>query len=179
MSISQITPYSGTIPNKITQTANEFHAACDTVLNYQLNTLVPELITFSGQVNSLADEICVNAETATTKAQEAYEYAQSALNTPETSATSTTSLTIGKSIKSLTVQTGKHLVVGMSVKIAHTAAPATWMHGDITAYNPETGALTVNVTTINGSGTQSMWTVSLSAPVAPTQDRLAKTLLYI
>ncbi len=38
------------------------------------------------------------------------------------------------------------------------------MHGDVTAYNSGSGALTVNVTNTNGSGTIAAWTVSLSAP---------------
>jgi hypothetical protein len=93
-------------------------------------------------------------------------FAQTAINAPGTSATSTTSLTIGTGSKSLTVQTAKSFVVGMSVKIAYTNSPTNWMHGDITAYDTSTGALTVNVTTINGSGTQTAWTVSLSGIAA-------------
>lgn len=68
MSISQITTYTGETPNKITQTANEFHAACDTVNDYQLNTLVPEMITFSGQANALASEVSANAQIASSAA---------------------------------------------------------------------------------------------------------------
>ena len=64
MAIDYLTTYTGQIPNKITQTANEFHAACDTVNEYELNTLVPEIISFSGQVNSLASEISSNAQLA-------------------------------------------------------------------------------------------------------------------
>lgn len=89
-------------------------------------------------------------------------FAQTAINAPGTSATSTTSLTIGTGSKSLTVQTAKNFVVGMSVKIAYTNSPTNWMAGDITAYDTATGALTVIVTNINGSGTQTAWTVSLS-----------------
>lgn len=92
-------------------------------------------------------------------------YAQTAINAPGTSATSTTSLTIGTGSKSLTIQTDKNLVVGMSVKIAYTNTGTDWMHGDITAYTANTGALVVNVTNTNGSGTQTAWTVSLSNPV--------------
>jgi hypothetical protein len=73
--------------------------------------------------------------------------------------TSTTSLLIENDVpKTLTIQTNKGFVVGMSVKIADTAAPGTnWMHGEITSYT---------VTTIGGSGTKAAWTVSLSAPVS-------------
>jgi hypothetical protein len=52
----------------------------------------------------------------------------------------------------------------MSVKIARTASPSNWMHGDVTSYNAGTGALVVNVLDILGSGTFTDWTVTLSAP---------------
>lgn len=88
--------------------------------------------------------------------------AASAVSAPGTSATSTTSLTIGAGSKTLTIQTGKSIVVGMTVKIAYTTTPTSWMCGDVTAYDSGTGALTVNVTDTNGSGTYAAWTVSLS-----------------
>ena len=81
--------------------------------------------------------------------------------------TSATSLATGVGSKTLTVETNKGFVVGMSVKIADSAAPATnWMHGDVTAYTASTGVLVVNVTTIYGSGTKTAWTVSLSSPIS-------------
>ena len=81
--------------------------------------------------------------------------------------TSATSLLIEAASKTLTIQTNKAFVIGMSVKIADSAAPSTnWMHGDITSYTASTGVLIVNVTLINGSGTKTAWTVSLSAPAS-------------
>jgi hypothetical protein len=48
------------------------------------------------------------------------------------------------------------------------------MHGDITNYNTATGSLTVAVSLVNGGGTYSAWTVSLSAPVnTQTTGRLS------
>lgn len=106
------------------------------------------------------------AQTAKTAAElaetTAVAAATTAVSAPGTSATSTTSVTIGTGSKAFTIQTGKSLVVGMSVKVAETATPTNWMFGDITAYNSGTGALTVNVTKTNGSGTIAAWTVSLS-----------------
>lgn len=87
-----------------------------------------------------------------------------ALTLGATNATSTTSLLIGLGSKSLTVQTGKSYVVGMTVKIASTAVGSTWMLGDITSYTTGTGALVVTVTSISGSGTLAAWTISQSAP---------------
>ncbi len=91
-----------------------------------------------------------------------------ALNNLSTNGSSTTSLTIGTGSRSLIVETGKSYQLGMSVKIASTASPTSWMHGDVTSYTSGTGVLVVNVTTTNGSGTLAAWTVSLSAPGGAT-----------
>ncbi len=96
--------------------------------------------------------------------------AASAASAPGTSATSTTSLAIGAGSKSLTIQVGKSIVVGMSVKIAYTTDPTKWMYGDVTAYNSGTGSLTVNVTKIASTGTFAAWTISLSGAALPTTD---------
>lgn len=110
------------------------------------------------------------AEIATTKAEEAAAAAAAAISSPGVSATSTTELTVGTGSKSLTIETGKTIVVGMTVKIAYTTSATTWMYGDVTAYDDGTGSLTVYVTLTNGSGTQSAWTISLSAPSLVTLD---------
>jgi hypothetical protein len=80
-----------------------------------------------------------------------------------TTSTSTTSLTVGTGAQSLTVEASKSYQIGMSVRIAYSST--VWMHGEVTSYNPTTGALVVNVTHVLGSGTQAAWTVSLSGPV--------------
>ena len=91
-----------------------------------------------------------------------------ALTLGATNATSTTSLTVGAGSKSLTVETAKSYVPGMSVKIASTASPSNWMLGDVTSYTTGTGALVVNVTDASGSGTFTAWTTSQSSPGAIT-----------
>lgn len=121
------------------------------------------LPTFQSEANALATEAENNAAAAETAATNAAASAVTAVNAPGTSATSTTSLTIGTGSKSLTIQTGKSMVVGMTLKIANTSSPTNWMLGDCTAYNTGTGALTVQVNAISGSGTASTWTVSLAA----------------
>jgi hypothetical protein len=100
---------------------------------------------------------------AAASASKAESFAQSAINAPGTSATSTTSVLIGTGSKSLTIQTGKDIVVGMFVLIARTSAPTNYMAGQVTSYNSETGALVVFVDSVGGSGTYTDWTVSLSA----------------
>ncbi len=88
-----------------------------------------------------------------------------ALTLNATTSTSTTSVAIGTGAKNLTVNASKSYQPGMSVKIARTAAPANWMHGNVTSYNSGTGALVVNVTHILGSGTFTDWTITFSAPM--------------
>jgi hypothetical protein len=100
---------------------------------------------------------------ASNSAAAASNSAASALGAPGTNATSTTSLTIGTGSKALTIQTGKAYAVGQAVVVASTASPLNQMSGVITAHNSGTGALTVEVTSTNGSGTFAAWTVSLTA----------------
>lgn len=160
----------------------------DAWLAWQEDTLVPELNALETAVSasqtaaaasaSAAATAETNAETAETNAEAAQAAAEdaqtaaeaaatTAASAPGTSASSVTSLTIGTGNQSLTIETGKSIVVGMSVKIAITASPTNWMAGDVTAYNSGTGALTVNVVRIRGSGSASAWTVSLSGAVGP------------
>jgi len=89
-------------------------------------------------------------------------YAVTAVSAPGTSDTSTTSLVVGTGAKSLTIQTGKSLVVGMPLMISRTSDPANqYMLGIITAYDSGSGALDVSSTYSLGAGTYTDWTVSL------------------
>jgi hypothetical protein len=115
---------------------------------------------FTNVVN-IAQNTVTQATNAATSATNAAASAATAASAPGTNATSTTSLTIGTGSQTLTIQTGKSLVVGMFVTIANTAAPTNLMFGNITAYNSGTGSLTVNVTVVQGSGTFAAWTVAL------------------
>lgn len=114
-------------------------------------------------VPALSDVVAVAAQVAS-NALVASNAAASAVTGASTSASSTTSLAIGTGSKSLTIETGKNIVIGMTVKIAVTADGTQWMAGDVTAYTSGSGALVVNVTTTQGSGTFAAWTVSLSGP---------------
>jgi hypothetical protein len=102
---------------------------------------------------------------ATVMARTATNSAAAAVNAPGTSATSSTSLTIGTGSKSFTLaQTGKQFALGQNVVVANTASPANNMVGTITAFDPNSGAMTVSVSTTSGSGTFTAWTISLSGP---------------
>ena len=74
--------------------------------------------------------------------------------------TSSTSVTIGTGSKSFTANTGKNWQIGQGVRVASTASPSNYMDGQVTAYTSGTGALTVNVTAVGGTGTFAAWTVS-------------------
>lgn len=78
---------------------------------------------------------------------------------------SITPLTIATGTQSLTVDTGLALSIGQSVIIANSATDQ--MTGSIVSYDPLTGALVTNITSIVGSGTFSSWSVSLSGSPGP------------
>jgi hypothetical protein len=70
---------------------------------------------------------------------------------------SSTSLTIGISSQSLTVNTGKSYTTNQQMTLSNGTNS---MGGTVTSYNSTTGALVVNVTTIVGTGTFTSWTVT-------------------
>lgn len=135
------------------------------------------LPTFTTEANALAVDVnakqvlattaASNAATsetnAATSASNAATSAASALNSPGTNATSTTSLAVSTGSKALTLaQLGKSFSVGQRVYLASAANTANRMVGVITAFTPGTGAMTVNVTLISGSGTFTDWIISLA-----------------
>lgn len=73
--------------------------------------------------------------------------------------TSTTPLTIGYGTQSLTTGTGLGYTAGSEVVIFNTGTVANYMAGTVKTYTTGTGALTVNVTAVGGSGTFSAWTL--------------------
>jgi hypothetical protein len=149
--------------------------------NTRADAFLGQMPTFVTEANALAGEVAANAQAAAgsaTSAQntadavalkvaEAAASASSALNAPGTNGSSATSLTIGTGTKSFTTQTGKAWSIGQSVVIANTAAPTNRMIGVLTAYNSGTGAATVQVTTAEGTGTFTAWTIAMASG-APT-----------
>jgi len=76
--------------------------------------------------------------------------------------TSTTSVLIATGSQIFTTQTNKNFIPGEFLTIASGANPANYMYGQVTSYVSLTGVLTVNVTTIGGSGTFADWNIALS-----------------
>ena len=83
-----------------------------------------------------------------------------------TTGTSATSVTVGVGSKSLTTAPGKAWATGAWVYIFAAAAVSNYMVGRVTSYNTTTGALVVNVSAIDGSGTHSSWIIGLATPAA-------------
>lgn len=73
--------------------------------------------------------------------------------------TSSTTLTIAVQVAALTIGTGLSYSAGQDVIIAYDSI--TFMTGEVQSYDSPTGALIVDVTGINGSGTYSAWDVNL------------------
>jgi len=86
------------------------------------------------------------------------------LSTAGTVGVSTTSVAVGTGSKSFTAEAGKVWTAGAFVLVVSGANIGRQMHGQVTAYNPTTGALTVNVIVANGTGTAADWIIMLAAP---------------
>ncbi len=76
--------------------------------------------------------------------------------------TSVSSVALQVGSVTLTVQPSKSYSIGMSVKI-YTPGNK-YMTGDVTAYNSNTGVLTVNSIYTNSTGTFSNWYISICPP---------------
>ena len=128
----------------------------DLVLGYR-NAASASATTASNQVTLAANQAGIATAAA-----------QTALNAPGTSSTSTTSLTIAAGGQTFTTQAGKAWAVGQPAIITRTSDPGTArMSGTITAYNTGTGSMSVLVDTVLGTGTFTDWTISLGTARAP------------
>lgn len=83
-----------------------------------------------------------------------------------TTGTSTSSLTVGLGSKSLTTEPGKAWATGAWLYVFAAAAVSNYMVGRVTSYDVDTGALVVNVSAIDGSGTHGAWIIGLATPAA-------------
>ena len=75
--------------------------------------------------------------------------------------TSTTSIEPAEGEKTFTIGTYLGFAAGMQVRIAKTLTPASVnMVGEISSYTPSTGVLVVLVSSVQGTGSHSGWTVT-------------------
>lgn len=109
--------------------------------------LCSDVATVAGQVQNNADQTAIDAVNAADGAN-------------AMRGTSTTSTAVGAGSKTFTTQAGKQFTGGNYVTVSRTSAPTTLMHGVVTSYSGTT--LTVDVSTIAGSGTHTDWTIALS-----------------
>jgi len=113
----------------------------------------------SGSATAAAGSATAAAGSATSAAASATAAAASAGGY---GSTSTTSLTVATGAQSFTTQASKAWTVGQTVSIAYSGSVV--MTGTITAYNASTGAMTVNVTATQGTGTYAAWAIGLGTP---------------
>jgi hypothetical protein len=126
-------------------------------------------------VPSLAQVVAV-AAFVVSQAASAAASAVTAANSPGTNATTTSSVTVSATSKTITLaQTGKAFAVGQRVNIASAANALNQVSGIITAYNSGTGSMTVNCDTTSGSGTFTDGIVSLSASAGIPSSRTIST----
>lgn len=76
-----------------------------------------------------------------------------------TTSTSVIGVTTGN--KTFQVETDLAYSTGQLVIVALPSDPTTYLSGPVVAYNRATGQLTINATTIGGTGTYSTWNISL------------------
>lgn len=140
--------------------------------------------TQAGIATTQAGNASTSATTATTQAgiattQAGIATTQAGLSAAEAArlqGTSTTSNIIGTGSKSFTTQANRAFDAGTNVTIVSDANPtANRMFGKSTSYDSGTGALTVNVVAVEGSGTHTDWTIygrtgERGAPAAGTGD---------
>lgn len=94
--------------------------------------------------------------------------------------TSTTSLLIGTGTKAFTTQTARAFGVGQRIKLTSQANIANYMLGTCSAYDTTTGAMSVSVDSVGGSGTFADWSVTVFLDASQSiqrQDRTSDTII--
>lgn len=81
--------------------------------------------------------------------------------------TSVTSLTVGAGSQTFVTQTGRGFAIGQSIKITSDYDVSTFMTGVCTAYDTTTGAMSVLVDDVSGSGTSALWSISVFIASVP------------
>lgn len=181
-----VTPITGELPNR-GQTEAQFDTNQQNFVDYQagfgpeVNDLADWMETTANATEGWANSASANAITATTQAGIATAAAASAVNSPGTNATSSTTFTPAFGANSFTLaQAGKNFVVGQFVTVADSTTPQSkYFNGAITAFDSGTGAITVNARDVVGAASGSSWVITAAAPsygerfISPVQDFIA------
>lgn len=178
-----VTPITGELPNR-GQTEAQFDTNQQNFVDYQagfgpeVNDLADWMETTANSTEGWSNSASADAITATAQADIATAAAASAVNSPGTNATSTSSITPALGAQSFTLdQTGKDFVVGQFVNVVNS--PTNYFNGLITAFNPGTGAMTVEARVVESTGAATAWTITPSAAaqgetfIAPVQTFVA------
>src|SRR5476649_1048678 len=135
--------------------SDDFTSSKDMTLSRLRTTYIP-------MVSDSMVDLITNQAAAAASATAVAASALTALNAPGTTASCANALALATGSMAFTIQTGKTLVAGMTVRLADSATGSNWFQGNITSYNSATGALVVNVTSIQGTGTPANLTLSLA-----------------
>lgn len=158
-----VPPIAALPPAPSTADPTNFATKADALLAALESPFVSEMNASIAAINSAATDADTDATAAAASAATASAAALTAVNAPGTKGTSATSLTIGTGDQTFTTQTGKSWGLGQLVRMSSSADVSKWMVGQIEAYDSGTGAMTVGVTKINGSGSASDWSIALAA----------------
>lgn len=157
-----------TPPNRLSDTPANFADKADawtswwTTASAELNTSIGQANTDIATVNTQSAQVAADAiEVAdNTEAVQDIWAAIVAELTGGGSGSSGDSVAIGLGSKSFpNASTGRLWYVGMSIIARSSASASNYMAGEITAYNPSTGALTITSTNTGGSGSHADWVI--------------------
>jgi hypothetical protein len=89
--------------------------------------------------------------------------------------TSSTSVLIGLGTKNFFVETGLAYTTAQNVVVSENGVPGNSMEGKVITYDSLTGALSIDVTLINGSGTFNDWEINLQGSSTPIYTGVSPT----
>ncbi|MEO6381988.1 MAG: hypothetical protein ABIO35_08320 [Nitrobacter sp.] len=76
--------------------------------------------------------------------------------------TATDTAVIAVGTATFNTQTSRQWLVGTYLTVSNTSDGSAYLHGPITAYNSGTGAVTLNVQDVSGSGSYNSWNLSIA-----------------
>lgn len=147
-------------PNRSTDDPASFAAKADP-FTAALVVLGAEANAFGAAANAQASAVDADAATATASAAAAVQAYNAVVASGVGAAlgTSASAVMIGTGTKAFTASTGKIWYPGEALYARDSANPANWMAGEVTSYDPVTGALSLLAKVMGGAGTISAWDI--------------------